>query len=400
MMPTGGSNDAADVGVATGPDDTSVTGVAREARELYIGIMSGTSLDGIDVVLADLSGNAVRLLAHLRRDFAPELRAALTALQSSGQDELHRAAIASQHLGRTYAQAITELLYRASVEPDQVRAAGIHGQTVRHRPDAAYTIQLNAPATVAELTAIDVIADFRSRDMAAGGQGAPLVPGFHAAVFRAPFARAIVNIGGIANLTGLPAVISDEPIIGFDCGPGNALLDLWVARHRGEVFDRDGAWAGQGHSQAGLLNALLEEPYFVREPPKSTGRDLFNADWLDRKLTSCDPGATIEAQDVQASLTRLTATTIAQSIQRYWPQAQEVVVCGGGAFNACLMRMLAEECSPVPVTSSASLGIAPDHVEALAFAWLAREHLLGRSGNLTAVTGARAARVLGARYPR
>jgi len=371
-----------------------------DTPELYIGIMSGTSLDGIDVVLADLSNGAVRLVGHLRRDFAPELRAVLTALQTSGKDELHRSAVAAQHLGRTYALAISELLHRCSVEPEQVCAAGIHGQTVRHQPEAGYTIQLNAPATVAELTGIDVIADFRSRDVAAGGQGAPLVPGFHAAVFRAPFARAVVNIGGIANLTGLPAMASDAAIIGFDCGPGNVLLDLWVGRHRGERFDQGGQWAAQGQSQAGLLNALLDEPYFQRQPPKSTGAKLFNAQWLDRKLDHYDPAGSINPRDVQASLTRLTALTIAQSMQRYWPKAQELVVCGGGAFNECLMRMLAEECSPVPVASCATLGIAPDHVESLAFAWLAREHLLGRASNLSAVTGARAPRILGARYPK
>ncbi|HXY05800.1 MAG TPA: anhydro-N-acetylmuramic acid kinase [Burkholderiaceae bacterium] len=371
-----------------------------DSPHLYVGIMSGTSLDGVDVVLADLSEGRVRLLAHLRRDFAPELRAVLAALQTSGKDELHRAAIASQHLGRTYAIAIGELLHHAGVEPEQVRAAGIHGQTVRHQPEAGYTIQLNAPATVAELTGIDVIADFRSRDVAAGGQGAPLVPAFHAAVFSASYARAVVNIGGIANLTGLPAASSDAPVIGFDCGPGNALLDLWIARHRGERFDRDGEWAAQGNSQPGLLSALLDEPYFLREPPKTTGANLFNAQWLERKLEHFDPAGSIHPRDVQASLARFTAVTIAQAMQRCWPQAQEVVVCGGGAFNACLMRMLAEECAPVPVTSSASLGIAPDHVESLAFAWLAREHILGRSGNLTAVTGARAPRILGARYPK
>jgi len=371
-----------------------------ERPELYIGIMSGTSLDGIDVVLADLSNGAVRLVGHLRRDFAPELRTVLTALQVSGKDELHRAAIAAQHLGRTYALAITELLHRAGVEPEQVCAAGIHGQTVRHQPESGYTIQLNAPATVAELTGIDVIADFRSRDVAAGGQGAPLVPGFHAAVFRAPFARAVVNVGGIANLTGLPAASSEAPVIGFDCGPGNVLLDLWVGRHRGERFDRDGEWASQGHSQAVLLNALLDEPYFQRQPPKSTGANLFNAQWLEGKLERYDPTGSISARDVQASLTRLTAVTIAQAMQGSWPQAQELVVCGGGAFNSCLTRMLAEECAPVPVISSASLGIAPDHVESLAFAWLAREHVLSRSGNLISVTGARAPRILGARYPK
>jgi anhydro-N-acetylmuramic acid kinase len=367
---------------------------------LYIGIMSGTSLDGVDVVLADISGQRVRLIQHVRREFAPELRKVLVALQSAGRNELHRSAVAAQHLARTYALAITELLHRAGIEAGQVRAAGIHGQTVRHQPEAGYTLQINAPATVAELAGIDVIADFRSRDLAAGGQGAPLVPGFHAAVFRAPFARAIVNIGGISNLTGLPAVASPEPVIGFDCGPGNVLLDHWIERHRGAAYDDEGAWGSGGHTHAGLLNALLLEPYFDREPPKSTGRDLFNGDWLDRRLERVDPDSTIGPQDVQSTLTRLTAMSVAQSMQRWWPHAQEVVVCGGGAFNAGLLRMLAEECAPIPVVSSATLGISPDHVEALAFAWLAREHVEGNCGNLPAVTGARGGRVLGARYPK
>jgi len=374
--------------------------VSDFTADLYIGIMSGTSLDGIDVVLADLSGGAVRLVAHLRREFAPELKTVLVALQSPGANELHRSGIAAQHLGRTYALAISELLHRAGVDPEQVRAAGIHGQTVRHQPDAGYTIQLNAPATVAELTGIDVIADFRSRDLAVGGQGAPLVPGFHAAVFRSAFARAVVNIGGIANLTGLPAITSEDPVIGFDCGPGNVLLDAWITRHKGQDFDADGAWGGQGHSQPGLLSALLAEPYFSREPPKSTGRDLFNAQWLEAKRKAVDPGNSIAPQDVQATLTRFTAVTIADSLRRWWPQAKEVVVCGGGAFNTQLLRMLTEEVAPLPVTTSESLGIAPDHVEALAFAWLAREYAEGRTGNLPAVTGARGARILGARYPR
>lgn len=373
---------------------------APPGAELYIGVMSGTSLDGVDVVLADLSSEQVRLVAHLRRDFAPELLTVLTALQSSAKDELHRSAIAAQHLAHTYALAITELLHRSGTEPSQVLAAGIHGQTVRHRPEAGYTIQLNAPATVAELTGIDVIADFRSRDVAAGGQGAPLVPGFHAALFRAPFARAVVNIGGVANLTGLPALAAAMPVVGFDCGPGNALIDLWTARHRGTAFDAGGAWAADGHTHAGLLEQLRKEAFFERAPPKSTGRDLFNAGWLDRKLEACDPGSQIEPADVQATLTRLTACGIADALRRFWPHAHEVVVCGGGAFNATLMRMLAEECAPLPVASSATLGVAPDHVESLAFAWLARAHVLGRTGNLPAVTGARGERILGAHYPK
>lgn len=367
---------------------------------LYIGIMSGTSLDGVDAVLADLDGSQPRLLEHTRRAFAPELRDALLALQGPGPNELHTAAVAAQHLARTYALAIGELLLQAGVEATQVRAAGIHGQTVRHQPEAGYTLQLNAPATVAELTGIDVIADFRSRDLAAGGQGAPLVPGFHAAMFRAPYPRAIVNIGGISNITGLPAVDSDAPVIGFDCGPGNVLLDLWVARHRGEAYDYDGQWSAGGHTQLPLLAALLQEPFFDRAPPKSTGRDLFNAEWLDARLAHHGASGKLQPADVQATLTRLTAATIARAQQRWFAPAQQIVVCGGGAFNGALLRMLAEECAPLPVISSATLGVAPDHVEALAFAWLAREHMEQRCANLPAVTGARAARILGARYPR
>jgi len=373
---------------------------SKRSADRYIGIMSGTSLDGIDVVVADFAGLALRLVGHIRRDFAPELRLVLEALQAPGKDELHRAAIASQHLARSYAVAISEVLHRCGLEPDDITAAGIHGQTVRHQPDAGYTVQLNAPATVAELCGIDVIADFRSRDLAAGGQGAPLVPAFHAAVFGAPFARANVNIGGIANVTGLPAPASGDAVIGFDCGPGNVLIDAWCMRHQGQPFDRDGAWAEQGSTHAGLLMALLEEPYLARHPPKSTGRDLFNLNWLDRRLERFDPDSRIGPADVQATLTRYTAVSIARSLQAFWPRADEVVVCGGGAFNGTLMRMLAEECSPVPLVSSAALGVAPDHVEALAFAWLAREHVEGRCASLPVVTGARGARRLGARYPR
>jgi anhydro-N-acetylmuramic acid kinase len=369
-------------------------------EELYVGLMSGSSLDGIDVVLADLAHGRVRLLAHRHREFAPELRAALSALQSTGEDELHRAAVASQHLGRAYAQAITDLLQHAGRDSGEIIAAGVHGQTVRHRPEAGYTIQLNAPALVAELAGVDVVADFRSRDIAAGGQGAPLVPGFHAAVFRAASPRAVVNIGGISNLTGVPAASSSEPVIGFDCGPGNVLIDLWASRHLGRDLDEDGAWAAQGSIDAGLLQVLLAEPYFALAPPKSTGRDLFNGPWLDRRLLAADPAGKLAPRDVQATLTELTATCIARSLARWWPDAKDVVVCGGGVFNGCLMRMLQRQCAPLPVISSAQFGIAPEHVEALAFAWLARENLQGRPASLPAVTGARAARPLGARYPK
>ncbi len=372
--------------------------------DIYIGVMSGTSLDGIDAVLAQFPDSGrppVRLLAHVHHTFAEELRAALFALQRPGEDELHRAAIAAQHFARGAAQAIAELLDRAGCSPAQVRAAGVHGQTIRHRPDAGYTIQLNAPAVVAELTEIDVIADFRARDIAAGGEGAPLVPAFHDAVFRADHPRAIVNIGGIANITGLPARQSaNEAVLGFDCGPGNVLIDLWHARHRAGPCDRDGAWAAQGRTDPALLATLLDEPFLSAPPPKSTGRDLFHAEWLDRNLAQADPRGHLAAVDVQATLTRFTAMTIANAIRKTQPSAGDVVVCGGGAYNATLMRMLREECAPIPVFDSGTMGIAPEHVEGLAFAWLARAHLARTAGNLPAVTGARHPRVLGARYPR
>jgi anhydro-N-acetylmuramic acid kinase len=363
--------------------------------ELFIGLMSGTSLDGVDAVLADFATPQPTLRAHLHHSFTAELRAELLRLQAPSTDELHRAAVAAQHLARLYAAAVEDLLRHAEVEPAQVAAIGVHGQTVRHRPEAGYTLQLNAPALVAELTGIDVVADFRSRDLAAGGQGAPLVPAFHAAVFSGAAPRAVVNIGGIANLTGLPARGTDGGVVGFDCGPGNVLLDAWIAEHLGEPFDRDGRWAAAGTVDKALLAQWLAEPYFAAPPPKSTGRELFNLDWLRRALH----GRRLDPRDVQATLVALTAAGIAQAIDAHFPEAQEVLVCGGGAYNAALIARLATECAPRPVASTATLGVAPEHVEALAFAWLARAHLRGEPGNLPAVTGARGLRVLGARYP-
>jgi anhydro-N-acetylmuramic acid kinase len=362
---------------------------------LYIGVMTGTSLDGVDAVLADLAGLQPRMLEHAHLSLADDLRRELLVLSSSGSDEFHRGAVASQHLARVFASAVQQLLRSAQVDPEQVRAIGVHGQTVRHNPEAGYTIQLNAPAALAELTGIDVVADFRSRDVAAGGQGAPLLPAFHAALFTTQSPRAVVNIGGIANVTGLPAVGGGEAVIGFDCGPGNMLIDAWAAQYVGHPFDRDGAWAASGHTNATLLQALLQEPYFSLPPPKSTGRELFNPEWLSPRLAQ----RTIDPRDVQATLTRLTAATVGQAISRHVPHAADVLVCGGGAFNSTLMRMLGEECAPRAVASTAALGIAPDQVEAFAFAWFAREHLHGRPASMPAVTGARGPRVLGALYP-
>lgn len=364
--------------------------------QLYVGLMTGTSLDGIDAVLADFAAERPRLRAHVRHGLADDLRAALLALNRPGENELHRAAVAAQHLARAYAAAVGDLLLGAKVEAGAVRAIGAHGQTVRHRPESGYTIQINAPATLAELTGIDVVADFRARDVAAGGQGAPLVPAFHAAVFRAETPRAVVNVGGISNLTGLSAAGVASPPLGFDCGPGNVLLDAWAQEHLGEPVDRDGHWAAGGQVQAELLAALLDEPYFSLPPPKSTGRDRFDRHWLAGKLQ----GRRIDARDVQATLTRLTAEVVARDIGRHFPEAADVVVCGGGAYNTALMRMLGEVCAPRPVLASDALGVPADQVEAFAFAWLAREFIAGRCANVPAVTGARGPRRLGALYPR
>jgi anhydro-N-acetylmuramic acid kinase len=282
----------------------------------------------------------------------------------------------------------------AGFAPAELASVGVHGQTVRHRPDEHWTLQLNDPARVAERTGATVVADFRRRDIAAGGQGAPLVPAFHHALFaRADRARAVVNVGGIANVT---LLVPGEPVRGFDTGPGNVLLDHWHARHSGGAFDAGGAWAASGRVDHALLRTMLADPFFAAAPPKSTGRDRFNAGWLDAMLArhaDRQPPA-----DVQATLTALTAHAIADAV-RPWGVV-DLLVCGGGAHNAELMRMLAQEVAPVRVGTTADEGVAVEHVEALAFAWLAREALAGRTGSLPEVTGAKGARVLGAIYPR
>jgi len=363
------------------------------SRELYIGLMSGTSLDGVDAVLADFSSALPAVRAHAHRPFPPPLRAELLALCTTGADEIERGAAAALRLMQVYADCVAELLETAQVPAAAVRAIGAHGQTVRHRPQAGYTVQINAPAHLAELTGIDVVADFRSRDMAAGGQGAPLVPAFHAAAFAAKHPRAVVNVGGIANVSVLRP---GAPPLGFDCGPGNVLLDLHAARHLPEAFDRDGAFAARGSVDAALLARLLADPYFALPPPKSTGRELFTVEWLDAALRD----SAAAPQDVQRTLTECSVRGIADAVLRWCADAQDVVVCGGGTRNRTLMDALSQRLAPRAVLTSDALGIAHDHVEALAFAWLARRCLRHEAGSLPSVTGARGARVLGAIYPR
>ncbi len=364
--------------------------------EYYIGLMSGTSLDGVDGVLAECSASGSRVLQHAWRPFAAELAAELLQLNSAGADELHRAALAANALVRVYAAVVADLLQASGLPAAAIRATGAHGQTVRHRPGAfdgtGYTLQLNNPALLAELSGISVVADFRSRDVAAGGQGAPLVPAFHQAQFgRAGQTVAVLNIGGISNLS----LLRDDRVLGFDCGPGNALLDAWCRRHTGQPYDDQGRWAARGQVQDELLATLLQEPYFALPPPKSTGRELFNPDWLAARLQG-HPG--LKAEDVQATLTELTARSCAAELLRHGPDSRRLIVCGGGALNTQLMQRLQALLPAVAVLSSAQEGLPPLQVEAAAFAWLARKAVHSETGSLQSVTGARGARVLGAIY--
>ena len=357
--------------------------------ELYAGLMSGTSLDGVDGVLVDLAPARPHPLTHCHHPFPPGLREQLLALTAAGSNELERAARAANALTQICAASVKALLAQARVE--RIRAIGCHGQTVRHHPHEGYSLQLINGALLAELTATDVVCDFRSRDIAAGGEGAPLVPAFHQAVFsQSGSGRVIANIGGIANLTVLP---SAGDVRGFDCGPGNLLLDAWTQRHHGQPFDRDGAWAASGRVIPALLERLRSDAFFARTPPKSSGRELFNLAWLEAQLAASD-----RAADVQATLLALTADTIADAITRYCAGAQEVYLCGGGARNAALVRALAERLAPRKVALTDALGIDAEHVEATAFAWLAGRTLAALPGNLPAVTGARGPRILGAVY--
>ncbi len=365
--------------------------------EYYIGLMSGTSLDGVDGVLADCSATQMQVLHHAYRPFDPDLAAELLRLNRAGDNELHRAALAANALSRVYAVVVADLLQLAAVPATAVNAIGAHGQTVRHQPGAwdgtGYTLQLNNPALLAELSGITVVADFRSRDVAAGGQGAPLVPAFHQARFgRADQTVSVLNIGGISNLS----ILRDDTVLGFDCGPGNALLDAWCQEHTGQRYDDAGRWAASGRVHEPLLQQLLQEPFFTQPPPKSTGRDLFNSDWLAGYLAHA-PG--LAPRDVQATLTELTARSCADELRRHAPDSRRLIVCGGGALNRHLMDRLQSLLPQLEVRPSESEGLPALQVEAAAFAWLARRTLHRETGSLKSVTGARGARVLGAIYP-
>ena len=361
---------------------------------LYIGLMSGTSLDGADGVLVDFSNPKLRVLASATESFSSDFRVELLALNSPSQNELHRAAMAANQLAEVYAKVVSSLLHDADLAAKDIHAIGAHGQTVRHQPASGYTLQLNNPALLAERIGIDVVADFRSRDVAAGGQGAPLVPAFHRSVFgRADQDTLVLNIGGIANLSVLPAM---GDVLGFDCGPGNALMDVWCLQNTGQRFDEGGQWAASGQLIPALLASLMDEPYFSVPPPKSTGRDLFSMGWLAGKLK---PFAAQRPADVQNTLTEFTAKACIASAGNYLKHSKKLIVSGGGAFNSYLMQRLQTGLSSLKVVSSDAHGLPPLQVEAAAFAWLARQTTLRLPGNLPSVTGAAGLRVLGTIYP-
>ena len=377
----------------------------QDDAPLYIGLMSGTSLDGVDGVLAHWdNAQHMHVLAYASQAFPIALRTELLALNSpQGVNELHRAALAGNAISHAYADVVAMLLQQSGTSPQQVHAIGAHGQTVRHQPQmydgTGYTLQLHNPALLAERTGITVVADIRSRDIAAGGQGAPLVPAFHQGVFQQPMQpTAVLNIGGIANISVLPAQSDTHTtVIGFDCGPGNALMDWWCLQHTGAAYDHQGQWAAGGQVHTALLQHLLAEPFLQQPPPKSTGRDLFNPEWLQAQLNTLTEAPS--AQDVQATLTAFTAHSCAHAVQHYGQGTDRLLVCGGGALNTELMRQLQALLPQVQVSSTDARGLPPLQVEAAAFAWLARQCMQGLPGNLPPVTGAHGPRILGAIYP-
>ncbi len=370
------------------------------AQARYIGLMSGTSLDGVDGVIATVDKDgAMQVMAHAALPFDADLRATLLALNQPGPNELHRASLAGNALARTYAATVARLLADTRLDAADIVAIGAHGQTVRHQPllhdGTGYTLQLNNPALLAELSGIDVVADFRTRDLAAGGQGAPLVPAFHHGVFgRHDATVAVLNLGGISNLSVLP---TRGTVLGWDCGPGNALMDHWCQHHTGQAFDRDGAWAASGQVLPQLLSRLMQEDYLRQPPPKSTGRDLFNPAWLASRLAGFEPAA---PQDIQATLTAFTAEACIRDVLQHAADAKELIVCGGGALNRHLMHLLQQGLPMLDVVSSDARGLPPLQVEAAAFAWLAYKCVRHEPASLPSVTGAQGARVLGAIYPR
>jgi anhydro-N-acetylmuramic acid kinase len=364
--------------------------------QYYIGVMSGSSLDGIDIALCDFTDKDCKLIATHFLPYSESIKSNLLLLHFSAENELENAALMANQLACLYAEAVNSLLSNNALSPKQIIAIGCHGQTIRHQPThksgLGYTIQLGNNALLAELTNITVIGDFRSRDIAAGGQGAPLVPAFHQAVFSsANVNRAIVNIGGIANITYLS---KHGGVIGFDSGPGNILLDHWVKKILNQAYDQNGDWAATGKLDENLLNGFLTEPFFELPPPKSTGRDLFNEAWLTRHLNVIE-----KPENIARTLIELTSLTICNSMAQYCSEVDEVYLCGGGAHNKLLVTSIQKQLQNIHVSTSNELGVDTDWVEAAAFSWLAKQTIESNTGNLPSATGATGPRVLGAIFP-
>jgi anhydro-N-acetylmuramic acid kinase len=365
----------------------------------YVGLMSGTSMDAIDAVLIRIDGNEnLEVVAALTSPFPANIPVRLRELISEHAPSMHEVCTLDTQLGEIYADAVLELLAKSNVRTDRVRAIGSHGQTLFHRPDNKhpYSLQIGNPSLIAEKTGITTVADFRSRDLAAGGQGAPLVPAFHKAIFSSQDnARVIVNIGGIANITLLPKIKDKLPVYGYDTGPGNCLLDTWSRSCRGKSYDANGDWAATGNIDQEMLDSLIVDHYFSKSPPKSTGIEEFNLEWLERTYPLVNG---LPAEDVQATLTELTAHTIALAILREGYDNDEIFICGGGVHNSLLMERVEHHLPAATISSTAAIGMDPDYVEATAFAWLAMRTMEKRPGNLPAVTGAQHPVILGAIY--
>lgn len=368
----------------------------------YIGLMSGTSADAVDVVLVDFVEDRLKLLASHSVPLPLELRTKIHLLATPGcnstQNQIDQLGELDQQLAELFASAINDLLKKSTLNRSTIIAIGSHGQTIRHRPPHTslhpFTIQIGDPNVIAQRTKITTIADFRRRDMAAGGQGAPLVPAFHCALFHnSEVDRVVVNIGGMANITCLPAIGSAT---GFDTGPGNVLMDAWILKNHNKNYDTNGDWAASGQVNNELLSQLLKHPFFTILPPKSTGREDFNLEWLESQIQKITPQ--LSAADIQATITELTTVTISTSIRAFSQNHSEVFVCGGGAYNTHLMNKLQQQLPNSVVASTANLGIAPEWIEAIAFAWLAKQTMNRQKGNLSAVTGAKEEVILGGVY--
>ena len=370
--------------------------------ELFLGLMSGTSLNSIDAALVEFHNDRFEVVGTLEFPLETTLRNELYTLCSPGDDEIHRMGIADRRLGKAFASAAMQLLEESKVKPEQIKAIGSHGQTIRHKAESSsgepfYSVQIGDPNTIAELTRITTVADFRRRDVAAGGQGAPLAPAFHEYAFRSSTEdRCLVNIGGIANITWLPA---HGQVMGFDTGPGNVLMNEWIKLNKAKDFDDNGAWARSGNIIESLLAQFLDDEYFTLAPPKSTGRERYNLSWLKSQLGKEKNGTSHKPQDVMRTLAELTARSIGNHIERFCPGSRQVFITGGGAHNSLLMDCL-QKCmgASANVSTTDNIGLSPDWVEAVCFAWLAKQTLDNLSGNIPSVTGAAGPRILGGVY--